>query len=431
MFAKLPKTMQSDPGAAFAKSEKLVHAEKFKDAATALLSVPHDQEHLVDGDAWWTLQRTVARKLLDQGETELAYQLCAQRTAATNAMQIEEEFEAGWIALRFLNDPTRAAPHFQRAAYLAETPISISRAAYWQGRTAEASKYKDLAARARAYFETAATESETYYGQLAAERLGLKSVPVRDVEPAPTGAARDEGIRAVELLYAVGEKDMAYSLAAAAAQHMTSQSQLAALAKIVAAQRDAHASLMIGKYLAQRRIPMDSLAFPTYGVPDYDPVPNSASPAIVYAIARQESAFDPKAVSSADAKGLMQMIESTAKRTADKEGLAYDPNKLMNDPAFNAKLGAAHLGELLQEEKGSPILVFAAYNAGGHRVAQWIEAYGDPRLSNVDPVDWVERIPYNETCNYVQRVMENLTMYQARFGEAPRTEMLREIHAKL
>jgi soluble lytic murein transglycosylase len=423
--------MQNDPGYSFAKAEKLVHAEKFKDAATLILSVPHDAAHLVDGDEWWALQRGLARKLLDQGENQLAYRLCAGHTAVTNVMQIEEEFEAGWIALRFLNDAQSAANHFRSAALLAETPISIARAAYWQGRAADVLKDADSAARAKDFYETAAAESETYYGQLARERLGFKSIPLRDYEPVATGAARDESIRAVELLYAVGEKEMAYALAYAAAQHMTSESQVAALAKIVAAQRDAHASLTIGKILAQRRIPMDSLAFPTYGVPAYDPVENSASPAVVYAIARQESAFDPKAVSSAGAKGLMQMIDSTAKRTADKEGLAFQPDKMMDDTAFNAKLGAAHLGELLEEEKGSPILVFAAYNAGGHRVSQWIEAYGDPRLPDVDPVDWVERIPFNETRNYVQRVMENLTMYEASFGEAPRTEMLREIHAKL
>jgi soluble lytic murein transglycosylase len=125
------------------------------------------------------------------------------------------------------------------------------------------------------------------------------------------------------------------------------------------------------------------------------------------------------------------MIASTAKRTAERIGLDFDPEKLTNDAAFNAKLGAAHLGELLAEEKGCPILVFAAYNAGGHRVKQWIEAYGDPRSPNVDPVDWVERIPFSETRNYVQRVMENLTIYQTRFGEPLRGEMLREVNAKL
>jgi soluble lytic murein transglycosylase len=427
MVAKLPKPMQGDPGLIFAKAERLVHTEKFKDAAVLLLSAARDPALLVDGDAWWDVQKNLARKLLDLGETNLAYRLCAASAPETDSSKIEAAFEAGWIALRFMNDPQLAAKHFETAALYAETPTSIARAAYWQGRAADAAHE----AAAKDFYETAAAQPETYYGQLARERLGLKSVPLRNIDTAATGTERDESVRVVELLYALGEKDLAYPLASAIAQHETSQSQLAALAKVIAAQRDAHTSLSIGKILAARRIQMDDLAFPTYGVPTFDPAENSASPAIVYAIARQESAFDSKAISSAGAKGLMQMIETTAKRTAQKIGVDFDQEKLISDSAFNAKLGAAHLGELLEEEKGSPILVFAAYNAGGHRVKQWIDAYGDPRKPDVDPVDWVERIPIAETRNYVQRVMENLTIYQARFGEAPRDQMLREIHAKL
>ncbi len=431
MFAAIPKAMQSDPAYLFAKVQKLAHANKIKEAATLMLTAPHDRARLVNGDEWWGEQRTLARKLLDLGEPALAYRLCAEDSAVTDALRIEADFQAGWIALRFLNDPVQAAKHFSAAALLAETPISIARAAYWQGRSADASHDAGAAARAKSFYETAAAQSATYYGQLARERLGLKTIPLRSIGPAAVGAARDESIRVIELLYALGEKDLAFPLAVAAAQHITSELQLAALAKIIAAQRDAHSSLAIGKILGQRRIAIDSLAFPTYGVPNFDPLENSASPAIVYAIARQESAFDLKAISSAGAKGLMQMIAPTAKRTAERAGLDFDPAKLIGDAAFNAKLGAAHLGALLAEEKGCPILVFAAYNAGGHRVNQWIAAYGDPRSPSIDPIDWVERIPFTETRNYVQRVMENLTIYEASFGEATRAEMLREVHAKL
>ncbi len=287
---------------------------------------------------------------------QLAYRLCADTAAETNNLQIEAEFQAGWIALRFLNDPQRAAKHFAAAALLAETPISIARAAYWQGRAAEASQDADAAARAKDFYETAAAQSATYYGQLARERLGLKSGPAAQhssrLPPAPRAMNRSAPSSCSMRL---ARRISPFRSPCAAAQHITSESQLAALAKIIAAQRDAHASLVIGKILAQRRIAIDSLAFPTYGVPNFDPVENSASPAIVYAIARQESAFDPKAVSSAGAKGLMQMIASTAKRTADTRGPRVSiRTKLISDAAFNAKLGAAHLGELLAEEKGSP-----------------------------------------------------------------------------
>lgn len=428
MFAAIPKSMKGDPAYLFAEIEKLRHADKIKEAAALMLKAPRDPVLLVNGDAWWLLRRALARKLLDLGEPALAYQLCAEHSAQTNQFKIEAEFHAGWIALQFLNDPERGGKHFATAALYAETPISIARAAYWQGRAAEASQRPGAADSAKGFYEAAAAQSATYYGQLARERLGLKTIALRNIEPAAAGKARDKSIRVIELLYALGEKELAVPLAVAAAQHVTSELQLAALAKIIAPQHDAHASLIIGKILAQRRMPIDRLAFPTYGVPNFDPVENSAAPAIVYAIARQESAFDPHAVSSAGAKGLMQMIAATAKRTAERAGLDFDPAKLIGDAAFNAKLGAAHLGELLAKEKDCPILVFAAYNAGGHRMEQWIEAYGDPRSPGVDPIDWVERIPFAETRNYVQRVMENLTMYEASFGEAPTPEMLRRVH---
>lgn len=415
MFAAIPAAMQSDPAYLFAKIQKLRRADKVKDAAALMLSAPRDPALLVDGDAWWIERRIIARKLLDLNDPAFAYRICAEHAAESDEAKIDAEFHAGWIALRFLNDPALAAKHFDAAALLAQTPISIARIAYWQGRAAEISPGDDADARSKAYYERAAAQVATYYGQLARERLQLKPIALRSIGSPATGAARDQSVRAVELLYALGENDLALNLAVDAAQHLTSDSQLAALANVVASQHDAHASLVVGKMLAQRQIAADSLAFPTYGIPSFAPVENSAPPAVLYAVARQESGFDSHAVSSAGAKGLMQMIDSTAKRTAERAGIDFDAAKLTSDASFNARLAAAHLGELFAEQGGSPILVFAAYNAGGRRVKEWIEAYGDPRTPGVDPIDWVERIPFEETRNYVQRVMENWAMYRASF----------------
>jgi soluble lytic murein transglycosylase len=157
---------------------------------------------------------------------------------------------------------------------------------------------------------------------------------------------------------------------------------------------------------------VDEVAFPNYGVPSFTPLDNSADLAQVYAVARQESAFDPYASSGAGAKGLMQVMPATARDTALRAGLSFDADRLINDPAFNTKIGAAYLGQLLAHETGSALLAFAAYNAGGARVQQWINAYGDPR-ANADPVDWVERIPFDETRDYIQRVSENFGVYRA------------------
>jgi soluble lytic murein transglycosylase len=284
------------------------------------------------------------------------------------------------------------------------------------------------------FYRRAAKHSATFYGQLARAKLGLPAGQMRAEPVAAEGNQRDEVVRTIELLYAIGEKELALPLISESAQRLEGADQMAALARIIARDKDARVSLAFGKLAAQRGMALDDLAYPVYGIPGYQPLGNSAARSVVYAIARQESAFDSRAHSSAGAKGLMQMIASTARRTASHMGIGFNEKRLLDDASFNAQLGAAHLGELLAEQGGSYILTFAAYNAGGKRVKEWMDAYGDPRNPKVDPVDWVERIPFSETRNYVQRVMENLTVYRTRFGEAgpaPLQTDLRQMEAKL
>lgn len=180
--------------------------------------------------------------------------------------------------------------------------------------------------------------------------------------------------------------------------------------------KDARALVAIGKLAVQRGLPLDAHAYPTIGIPAYETftaVPQ-VERAMVYAIARQESQFDPRAQSGVGARGLMQMMPATAQRTARRVATSFDVDRLTSDPAYCAKLGQAHLGELMEDWRGSYVLAFASYNAGGGNVKKWIDAYGDPRKGDVDVIDWVERIPFTETRNYVQRVMENLQVYRSR-----------------
>ncbi len=433
LIAAVPASLRTDPGFQFALIHKLRHAEKIRAAADIMLATPRDPALLIDGDDWWVERRLLARKLLDQNDAATAYKICAEHSAMSHEMQIEAEFHAGWIALRFLNDPARASVHFGTLAKLAETPMSRARAAYWQGRAAEASSEEGAVSSAHAFYEQAASHPATYYGQVARGKLGLASLPIRSIANEAKGDEREDSVKVIELLYAAGEKDLAAPLVYEAAHHLADERQVAALASLVSKQHDAHLSLSVGKIINQRGMPADTLAFPDYGVPSFTPLQNSAASSVVYSIARQESAFDPTAESSAGAKGLMQMILSTAKRTAERAGVAFDSRRLLTDAAFNAQLAARHLGELLAEQKGSYILTFAAYNAGGKHVKEWLDAYGDPRKPGVDPIDWVERIPFTETRNYVQRVIENLGVYRVRFGESEQApaEALLNTQAKL
>lgn len=428
LAAALPASVQNDPGLLYGRVHKLRNDKKFAEAGALLRNAPRDIEKVVDGDAWWEERRIVARKLLDQGDPQTAYTLCADHAAAKTSNKVDAEFNAGWIALRFLNDPIKAERHFTRLAQVAETPLQKSRAYYWLGRAAEAAHAEDDA-KARNFYLQAAAHSTTFYGQLANSRLGADERPLRPPPTAASGDSRAEAVRVAELLFAVGEKDVAAPLALDGAKYLQDEAQVAALGDVIARQGDAKLSLIYGKAASYRGIALDDVAFPAYGVPDFNALPGSASRSIVFAVARQESAFDPKAVSSAGAMGLMQMIASTARHTAYMRGVSFDMSRMLSDPPFNAQLGAAHLGILLGEYRGAYLLTFAAYNAGGGRVKQWIDAYGDPRKPNVDPIDWVERIPITETRNYVQRVMENFVVYRAKFEDtgtrSPQVELAR------
>lgn len=415
LVAALPAALRGDPGLLFAKIQKLSGQSKFAEAAKLMLAAPRDPAELVEPDEWWTERKLLARKLLDQGDAKTAYRLCAESAPASSDMKLEAAFEAGWIALRFLHDSTAAAAHFAFMAKIATATPSLARAAYWQARTAEAAGATDNAA---AFYRAAADHATTYYGQLARAKLGKTDIPIAAPANIAVGAERAEVVRVVELLEALGETALARPLAIDAARNLGDEAQIAALAEVVSKAADARTTLLVGKTATSRGFALDAWSFPTFGIPVFDPLGKSAAVPVVYAVVRQESAFAADAVSSAGAMGLMQMIVSTARRTAAHAGVPFEESKLLTDATFNAQLGAAHLGELLKENRGSMILTFAAYNAGGKRVKEWIAAYGDPRNPRVDPVDWVERIPFDETRNYVQRVVENLQTYRERFGDS-------------
>ncbi|ACB23884.1 soluble lytic murein transglycosylase [Methylobacterium sp. PvP062] len=416
-LAAVPPSLRGDASYIFSRAQYLRRADKPEAAAAVLATAPSNPDVLVDGDEWWIERRIVARKLLDLGDAKTAYAVASQPAARSPEKRIEAEFHAGWIALRFAGDPAAAAQHFAQVAAIAESPISVARAAYWQGRAAEALGQSEEAKR---FYERAALQPIAYYGQVARARLGQTSLPLRapaDLEGAERQAFDGRlSIRALRLLGEAGIKELALPLYIDAARDLSDPRELQALGDLATDMKDARALVAIGKLAVQRGLPLDAHAYPTIGIPSYETftaVPQ-VERAMVYAIARQESQFDPRAQSGVGARGLMQMMPATAQRTARRVSTAFDVDRLTSDPAYCAKLGQAHLGELMEDWRGSYVLAFASYNAGGGNVKKWIDAYGDPRKGDVDVIDWVERIPFTETRNYVQRVMENLQVYRSR-----------------
>ncbi len=220
------------------------------------------------------------------------------------------------------------------------------------------------------------------------------------------------------MLYAVGEKDTVKLFANDLAEECNEEAVLAALGDITYRREDAVAMLQLGKNALGRGLAMDHYAFPIVGIPPHKQHEPAIEHGMIYSVARTESAFDQRDHSHADAVGLMQVTPEAGKDTAKRFGFSYDWNRLKKDPVYNTQVGAGELSALIREYKGSLIMTFAGYNAGRGRVRDWIKARGDPRDPAVDAVDWVERIPFSETRNYVQRVIENLGVYRVRFGTA-------------
>jgi soluble lytic murein transglycosylase len=230
---------------------------------------------------------------------------------------------------------------------------------------------------------------------------------------------RSELVRALTILYQLNERSLVIPFMTDLGEKLTDTAALYALGKVAEQREDPRGMLHMGKAAVARGLPLEYYSFPIVGVPRYAPIGPGIDSAMLFAIIRQESQFDPKDLSSAQAMGLMQVTPSAGRDTCKRYKCTYDVNRLKNDIPYNLQLGAAELGGVMQDYRGNYIMAFAGYNAGRGRVAEWVKTFGDPRDPKVDPIDWVERIPIMETRNYVQRVMENVQVYRARFsGEA-------------
>jgi soluble lytic murein transglycosylase len=413
---------RQDLGYTLCRIHSLVRQDKIAEATRLMLAAPTETMALQDTDEWWRERRMLARKLLDLGEFQNAYQVVRSAALPVNEYyQADFHFMTGWIALRYLNDLKTARASFAHIDDRSPNPIVIARAHYWRGRAAEAAGDNE---KMRAEYEAAARHGTAYYGQLARAKLGLDKIELRTPPPAQDSGAvlADERVRAADMLYTLRERDVVKSFASDLADQSNDATVLAALGELTAQRSDAPAMLEIGKTALGHGLAMDIYAFPAIGIPEHSPVGPKLERSIIYSVARTESAFDQRDKSSANAVGLMQVTPEAGRDTAKRFGVTYDWDRMVSDPVYNTQMGAAEISALWKEYNGSQIMTFAGYNAGRGRVREWVKQHGDPRDPKVDPVDWVERIPISETRNYVQRVMENLQVYRARFGtEAPVT----------
>ena len=407
---------RNDLGYTLCRIRWMARHDRIDDATRLMLAAATETMALQDTDEWWRERRSLARKLLDQGKFESAYQVVRDAALPANEYyRADFHFMCGWIALRYRNDPATARTHFAHIDDSSANPIVLARANYWRARVAEATGEKDAM---RAGYEAAARFPTAYYGQLARARLGLDRIELRvpvPANPADDPVLADERVRAADMLYALGERDVVLYFVADLAEQSADVAVLVALAELTGRRDDARAMLQIGKLALARGLALDYFAFPTIGIPQHSPIGPQIERSVIYSVARTESAFDQRDKSPANAVGLMQVTPEAGRDTAKRFGVAYDWRRMISDPVYNTQMGAAELSALLKEYAGSPIMTFAGYNAGRGRVRDWVKLYGDPRDPKVDAIDWVERIPLSETRNYVQRVIENLQVYRVRF----------------
>ncbi len=420
----VPMSLRSDPGLLYERALWRRKSGLAKPSMELALQFPEFGPTPDSQKRMWTERHIHARRAIKNRQYQNAYDLAKNHGFTRGSNFAEGEWMAGWLALRQLYQAETAYKHFIKLAEGVRTPVSKARAHYWAGMALL--EMPDLDYQARAEFSQAAAFNFTYYGQLAQQQLGSAHLVLgKDPEPSESDRLIFEThpqVRALKLLALVGDtptyRRFSYhldDLLPGAVDHVMLARLNRNNGQAGIAVRAAKAALLRGEVLPESQ-------WPVLEVPTLADRPESA---LVLALSRQESELYPRAVSRVGARGLMQLMPATARLTARKHGLPYNKGWLTDDPVYNLNIGSAHLQDLLAKFDGSYIMSAAAYNAGQSRVKKWVKDYGDPRL-DINPIDWVESIPYSETRNYVQRVMENVQVYRNRITDQPALIRLQE-----
>jgi soluble lytic murein transglycosylase len=398
--------------------------ENFAQARAILVTVPGDAAAMGDAEAWYEERRNIVRRSVgpkNSASWKAAYQIARNHGISGGDFVVDAHFLAGWVALRYMRDPRTAMEHFVKLQKAADTRTEQSRALYWIGRTYQAMGDQ---AKAKASYRDAAVNTTVYYGQLAREQIGLGKKP-QDISSHTSSAAtvaavnNDEVVRAFRIMSQAGSKNQLNIFFWSLATRFDSEQELNAVAGIIHDAAGTSWALRFAKACGKRDVDLDDWAYPIRGLPQWRQLGKPVEKALVYALSRQESEFDPNAGSNVGAQGLMQLMPGTANLIARQYRVPYAVGRLKSDPTYNVELGAAHLADLVESFGGSYVLTLVGYNAGPRRSKEWLQAFGDLRGAQVDPIDWVECIPFNETRQYVQKVLQNVQIYRSRL--APET----------
>lgn len=410
-MARVPANLQNDEGLLYERL-RWRRRHDLDEGAMEILAHEPPYGEMYNPQAWWDERHILARRLIEDRKYAQAYKLIVKHGQREGLPFSQAEWLAGWLALRFLNKPWEAFEHFERVYHKVETPISKSRAAYWAGRASEVLKHKDVAQK---WYKVAAQTQTTFYGQLAAAAINApQKLPVPTIKSStkPSGQSIAEMLKASEYLIEAGQWSEASSFLLRVTTIARKPDDFLLAAQQASRAGLKHIAIRIAQDAEKQNVLLPDYAYPQ--VENYMRGINDVEWALIHGLIRQESRFDEQAVSSAGARGLMQLMPGTAKEVARKSGLSHQNEWLTSRPAHNVKLGSKYIGQLVARYDGNYAIALAGYNAGPSRANRWIEEFGDPRKGEIDLVDWIELIPIYETRNYVQRVMEGVYVYRLR-----------------
>lgn len=414
LYSNLTPDLQASPGVVFERAAYLRRKGMDTLALPMVVNFPAPPTDEAS-TAIWKERKQLIVSALRSGDSSGAYAAANNTQALAPADIAESEFYAGWIALTRLKNADAAAAHFAQIAAVGASPITKGRALYWQGRAAEAQG--DVIA-SKAFYGEGARYITTFYGQLAAEKAGVRELRL-DRDPVITQADRArfygrEQVRAARILADIGAKDLFRSLVLHIDDTLPNAEETALLVDLARGYGDQDLAMRAVRTAAQRGMLLPERGYPLLGH-HFTPGPGAAETAFVYSISRQESNFDPAARSGVGARGMMQLMPATASAVARKLGESHSIDRL-GEASYNMRLGSVYLGDMINGFRGSYIMAAAAYNAGPGRPAQWAGLCGDPRGAGTDPLDFIECIPFSETRNYVMRTLETTMVYRARLN---------------
>ena len=420
-ISKVPNSLKNDAGLNYDRLKWRRKRGRVDSSLDILLNIKNTKNYMIRPDKWWKEREIIARSLIYKKKYETAYKVSSNHALTEGPEFAEAEWMSGWIAFSFLKDPLLAEEHFKKFYENVGYPISLSRGAYWLGRTYERLGNNDLAFK---WYLESSKFLTTYYGQLS--HMKIKPNEMFEMDPEISvdkkyaeNFYKNKLVKIVYLLDQIDKDKYTKHILRFLANDNTDKGSEVLAARLATDISRFDFAIQVAKIASYEKRFHNKYNYPIISTPKRIAGRKIPESAFILSIIRQESEFDTSAHSHAGAKGLMQLMPYTAKTVAKQAKLPYSKSKLTKNPEYNINLGSFYIAGLILDYEGSYPFAIAAYNAGPKRVKYWKKINKNPQKKQIDYVDWIELIKFKETRNYVQRVLENYNVYRYILEQKP------------